>query len=176
MKKGFSTKRDGFNSKLWGERVMEKGKALVIAKTTDNFIFGGYTKAGWTEDRSKWSVDYGDNGFIPDPDAFIFSLRNDKNDREPMKFPVKQEEVDYVLWYDHLGLLPSFGRGILSSDLGNEYYSDFSFERSFKGGVSNFGVSFELPDGIEQGTNEAKSYLAGSPKSWEIDELETFFI
>ncbi|KAJ5074132.1 hypothetical protein M0811_00760 [Anaeramoeba ignava] len=44
MKKGFSAKRDGFNSQNWHKAVDGKGKTLVIIKTKQNFIFGEMIK------------------------------------------------------------------------------------------------------------------------------------
>jgi BTB/POZ domain-containing protein KCTD9 len=38
---------------------------------------------------------------------------------------------------------------------------------------SNLGVRYELPAGIVYGSNEAKSYLAGSYK-FKLKELEVF--
>ncbi|KAJ5079372.1 hypothetical protein M0811_04393 [Anaeramoeba ignava] len=40
MKKGFSTKKDGFNCGKWHDICDNKGKTLIIIKTKDNFIFG----------------------------------------------------------------------------------------------------------------------------------------
>ncbi|KAJ5066751.1 hypothetical protein M0811_03095 [Anaeramoeba ignava] len=149
MKKGFSAKRDGFDSENWHKVVDGKGKTLVIIKTKDNFIFGGFTQVGFN----------GDTGDINDSNAFIFSLRNDKGDRIPAKFTYKQNRAIYS------GLIygPLFGEGIrLVSNL--------------QPGYSDFGYSYNLPNGITYGTNEAKSYLAGSYKSWVVDEVETYFI
>ncbi|KAJ5078429.1 hypothetical protein M0811_04754 [Anaeramoeba ignava] len=162
MKKGFSAKRDGFNSKNWHKAVDNKGKTLIIIKTTEDFIFGGFTQVGWTNDKSKWREDNYDWGYIIDSNAFIFSLRNDKGDRKPEKFTIKQGEEEYAIEYD-LDYGPSFGYDIwIDSDL--------------QSGESNFGQSYNLPNGIKYDTNEAKSYLAGSFNEWVVDELETYFI
>ncbi|KAJ5074374.1 pep-cterm sorting domain-containing protein [Anaeramoeba ignava] len=80
MKKGFSAKRDGFNSQNWHKAVDGKGKTLVIIKTKQNFIFGGFTQVGFN----------GNTGQINDSNAFIFSLRNDKGDRIPAKFTIQK--------------------------------------------------------------------------------------
>ncbi|KAJ5066790.1 hypothetical protein M0811_03134 [Anaeramoeba ignava] len=154
MKKGFSAKRDGFNSQNWHKAVDGKGKTLVIIKTKDNFIFGGFTKVGFN----------GNTRNINDSNAFIFSLRNDKGDRIPAKFTCK--EPQYAI-YSGLSNGPMFG----------DYYgADFGINSNLQTGWSNFGYSYNLPNGITYDTNEAKSYLAGSYDKWVVDEVETYFI
>ncbi|KAJ5066982.1 hypothetical protein M0811_03326 [Anaeramoeba ignava] len=156
MKKGFSAKRDGFNSQNWHKAVDEKGKTLVIIKTKDNFIFGGFTQVGFK---------YAQNGeFSNDSNAFIFSLRNDKGDRIPAKFTIKQGEEQNAI-YSSSSYGPFFGKGY-----------DFCFYSDLQPGYSNFGYSYNPPNGITYNTDSGKSYLAGSYKSWVVDELETYFI
>ncbi|KAJ5067735.1 pep-cterm sorting domain-containing protein [Anaeramoeba ignava] len=153
MKKGFSAKRDGFNSQNWHKAVDGKGKTLVIIKTKQNFIFGGFTQVGFN----------GDKGYINDSSAFIFSLRNDKGDRIPAKFTIKQGEEQYAIC-SVLNYGPLFGA------------NDFQLKSNLQPGWSNFGYSYNLPNGITHGTYEAQSYLAGSYNSWVVDEVETYFI
>ncbi|KAJ5074678.1 hypothetical protein M0811_08033 [Anaeramoeba ignava] len=167
MKKGFSAKRDGFDCENWHKAVDGKGKTLVIIKTKDNFIFGGFTKVGWTKDKSKWREEdrnrnrNNDYGYIIDSNAFIFSLRNYKGDRKPEKFTIKKGKEEYAIYYD-LNSGPFFG-------------CDIELNSNLQNGYSNFGKSYNLPNGIEYRTNEAQSYLAGSFR-WVVDELETYFI
>ncbi|KAJ5075839.1 pep-cterm sorting domain-containing protein [Anaeramoeba ignava] len=148
MKKGFSAKRDGFNSQNWHKAVDGKGKTLVIIKTKDNFIFGGFTQVGWTNDKSKWSVDNRSHVYIIDSNAFIFSLRNDKGNRKPEKFTIKKGKEKYAIEYD-LKDGPVFG-------------TDIKLYSNLQDGYSNFGYTYNLPKGIKYRTDEAKSYLAGS--------------
>ncbi|KAJ5075724.1 pep-cterm sorting domain-containing protein [Anaeramoeba ignava] len=157
MKKGFSAKRDGFSPQNWHKAVDGKGKTLVIIKTIQNFIFGGFTQVGFN----------GDKGDIKDSSAFIFSLRNDKGDRIPAKFT-----------YNGKGraICSNLSYGPLFGEYNNGYTGDFYLESNLQPGGSNFGYSYNLPNGITYGTNEAKSYLAGSYTSWVVDELETYFI
>ncbi|KAJ5079244.1 pep-cterm sorting domain-containing protein [Anaeramoeba ignava] len=166
MKKGFSAKRDGFNSKNWHKAVDGKGKTLVIIKTKDNFIFGGFTQVGFfPKDKSKWSYDYGDSGYQIDPNAFIFSLRNDKGDRKSEKFTIKKKKEKYAI-LSNLDFGPTFGvKG-----------SDFYLNSDLQLGYSELGVSYNLPKGIEYDPKEDKSYLVGSLNKCVIDELETYFI
>ncbi|KAJ5069615.1 hypothetical protein M0811_02185 [Anaeramoeba ignava] len=156
MKKGFSAKRDGFDCKKWHSAVDKKGKTLIIIKTTDNFIFGGFTQVGY-----KYSIG---GEWINDPNAFIFSLRNDKGDRKPAKFTAKEGSAIFSRLSDG----PEFGKYNTANDF--YLYSDL------QPGFSNFGYGYNLPKGIKEGTNEANSYLAGSYNKWVVDEVETYFI
>ncbi|KAJ5068479.1 hypothetical protein M0811_02412 [Anaeramoeba ignava] len=158
MKKGFSAKRDGFDSKKWHEAVDGKIRTLVIIKTTDNFIFGGFTRVGWNSEF---------NNYRRDSQAFIFSLRNGKEHRTPQKFTIKEGEEKYAIYYN-LVRGPWFGKG--------ENNPDFYLMANLQPGFSNFGNSYNLPDGIEYGTDEARNYLAGFYCEWIVDELETYFI
>ncbi|KAJ5079425.1 pep-cterm sorting domain-containing protein [Anaeramoeba ignava] len=168
MKKGFSAKKKGFNCKKWHDKCDNKGKTLIIIKTTENYIFGGFTSIGFTNDKSKWR--WCDRkfswGYIPDSKSFIFSLRNNKNNRNPHKFPIKKDQEKNAIYY-HPNYGPIFGMGITG---------DLEFLDSLEYGKSNFGSSYKLPNEIEYDTNEAKSYLAGSFNSWKVDEIEIYFL
>ncbi|KAJ5066172.1 hypothetical protein M0811_03505 [Anaeramoeba ignava] len=180
MKKGFSAQKDGFDCKIWHNICDNKGKTLIIIKTSQNFIFGGFTQVGFTNDKSKWreksqnpdsdsDSDAPDTGYIPDPNAFLFSLRNDKGNRKPEKFPIKKGEEQYAVGYYYSSYGPGFG--------GRGYdYPDLALDADLQPGFTNFGYSYKLPNGILYGTKEAKSYLAGSYDEWEVEEIETFFI
>ncbi|KAJ5072285.1 pep-cterm sorting domain-containing protein [Anaeramoeba ignava] len=172
MKLGFSAIQDGFDCKKWHSKCDNKGKTLVIIRTEDNFIFGGFTSIGFTNDRSKWRKkdrkDYG--GYIIDPKAFIFSLRNDKDDRKPEKFSIQKGEEEFAILY-HGNLGPVFG-----SNQNPFEGPDFALNSNLQSGYSNLGETYNLPNGIEYGTNETQNYLTGSYDKWEVDELETYFI
>ncbi|KAJ5070993.1 pep-cterm sorting domain-containing protein [Anaeramoeba ignava] len=157
MKKGFSAKKDGFSGRKLHTKIMKKGKVLIIIKTKDNFIFGGFTSVGWKKGN--------DDKYIKDSKAFIFSLRNDKNDRKPEKFPIKKDEKEEAIFYCSEDESIIFGDG-----------PDFDLDSDLKGGSSNFGKTYKLPKGLKFRTKEAKSYLAGSYNKWIVDEIECFFI
>ncbi|KAJ5071045.1 hypothetical protein M0811_02027 [Anaeramoeba ignava] len=156
MKKGFSAKRDGFSCQNWHKAVDGKGKTLVIIKTKHNFIFGGFTQVGFK---------YSKGGELSnDSNAFIFSLRNDKGDRIPAKFTCKEPQYAIYSRFNDRG--PMFGN----------FEPDFYLNSSLQPGYSNFGSSYNPPNGITYGTTEAQSYLAGSKNKWVVDEVETYFI
>ncbi|KAJ5067901.1 pep-cterm sorting domain-containing protein [Anaeramoeba ignava] len=154
MRLGFSAKRDGFSAEKFHEKCDNKGNTLVIIKTTDNYIFGGFTREGWN---------YGFQRYITDPNAFIFSLRNPKND-PPQKFTLRQNCEGYALYY--------FGQ--YGPNFGSAY--DICLKQDLRSGYTNFGSAYHIPEGIRYETEESMSYLGGSYDQWIVDEIECFFI
>ncbi|KAJ5079193.1 hypothetical protein M0811_14526 [Anaeramoeba ignava] len=157
MKKGYSAIKDGFSSQNWHKAVDGKGKTLVIIKTTEDFIFGGFTSVGWQKSSCL--------KFTEDSKAFLFSLKNDINDRKPQLFPIRKEHQKNAIYYSDENFGPCFGSGFdlcLKSDLQPE--------------STNFGVSYNHPKGMTNQTIQSKRYLAGSNNSWKVEELETYFI
>ncbi|KAJ5068565.1 btb/poz domain-containing protein [Anaeramoeba ignava] len=156
MKLGFSATKDGFSSQKWHEKSDNKGKTLVIIKTTQNYIFGGFTKVGF--------ISKNDYVAIPDPDAFIFTITNPQND-PPQKFPIRSNEVHNGIGYESENG-PCFG------------YSgaDIVLVGDLQPGYLDFGRTYHLPDGIKPNTSEAQNYFTGAYTAWKVDGLETFFI
>ncbi|KAJ5076865.1 hypothetical protein M0811_00183 [Anaeramoeba ignava] len=165
MKRGFSAKKEGFDCKKWYEICENKGKTLIIIKTEDDYIFGGFTSVGFTNDKTKWlpnntNLNY---SYIEDPNAFLFSLINER--KYPEKFTIKPELSQLAIYYYRANQGPSFGGG-----------NDIHLNCDLRSGFTFFGNTYNLPDGIKPNTNEAKIYLAGSYNQWKVDELETYFI
>ncbi|KAJ5073329.1 hypothetical protein M0811_08737 [Anaeramoeba ignava] len=152
MKLRFSTKKEEFDCKKWHSKCDDKGKTLIIIKTKDNYIFGGFTSIGFKKDK-RW---------IYDSNSFIFSLRNDKNDRKPEKLSIKKGQESNAI-YSH-------------SDYGLLFGNDIYLLSNLQPGYSNTGVYYNIPNEITPRSNEAKNYLTGSYNSWVVDELETYFI
>ncbi|KAJ5080086.1 hypothetical protein M0811_14173 [Anaeramoeba ignava] len=168
MKLGYSAKRYGFNCKNWHSVIDNKGKTLIIIKTTNNYIFGGFTSVGFLSDETKWSIKRSPiKGCIKDEDAFLFSIKNPRND-PPQKFPIRKEESDNAIMYN-LENGPIFG---YSSDY---LQNDICLYGNLQG-YTNFGCRYTLPNGLTFNTNKAKNYLTGSFKKWRVNELECFFI
>ncbi|KAJ5072298.1 hypothetical protein M0811_01312 [Anaeramoeba ignava] len=155
MKIGFSAKNYGFSAQTFHSKTDNKGKTLIIIKTTDNYIFGGFTKVGFKSSYSSGS-------YISDKDAFIFSLENSK--KPPQKFPIKNGSEGNAIHYN-TSYGPVFGGG-----------HDFYLGSNLQPGYSNFGHAYQLPQGINYNTNESKSYLAGSYSNWQVSEVECYFI
>lgn len=66
--------RDGFGSNVFHSLCDQKPQTLVLIRSTNNYIFGGYTEQDWS----------GNNVNKTDPKAFVFSLVNATN--KPQKF------------------------------------------------------------------------------------------
>ncbi|KAJ5068952.1 pep-cterm sorting domain-containing protein [Anaeramoeba ignava] len=168
MKRRFSAKKEGFSYKTWHEKCDNKGKTLIIIKTKENYIFGGFTSVGFLSDETKWSIQYSfKKGCIKDEDAFLFSIKNPRND-PPQKFPIRKGEEDNAIMY-HLDYGPIFGYST------SRLHDDIWLYENLQG-YTNFGCRYTLPNGIQVNTNQAKNYLAGSYHKWKADELECFMI
>ena len=92
--------RDGFKAANFHDKCDNKGATLTIIKVNSN-IFGGYTEMSWN----------GNNGYIKDPNAFIFSLINNKN----LPFVAKVENSTYSI-YSNSSYGPTFGFGKYGSN------------------------------------------------------------
>ncbi|KAJ5073626.1 pep-cterm sorting domain-containing protein [Anaeramoeba ignava] len=153
MKLGFSLSKTENDATKFHEICDDKGPTLVLIQSKNGNIFGGFTSVGW-----KSSVG---NNYIEDENAFIFTLTNQSN--LPQKFDLKPFEKNYAIrYYSNLG--PLFGRGY-----------DFGIKTNLKRGYSNFGYSYNLPEGIDLGSDQAKSFLGGS-YSFVVRKLEIFFL
>eukprot|EP01156_Anaeramoeba_ignava_P010785 Anaeramoba_ignava/a480794_46.p1 GENE.a480794_46~~a480794_46.p1 ORF type:complete len:463 (+),score=162.01 a480794_46:463-1851(+) len=156
MKLGFSSKRDGSQARLFHEYCDNKGATLVLIKSDDGFIFGGFTEVGWPSLPEKAG--------IKDPKAYLFSLKNIHNS-SPTKLFVRSFRESFALLYD-----PSYG-----PCFGNEDLSVTAFDLS-TGDSSRFGYAYHLPYGIKSKSTHAKNYFAGRDGFWKISELECFFL
>jgi hypothetical protein len=126
-----------------------KPNTLIIIKSTNGNVFGGYTEKSWISMENEF--------FIADPNSFIFSLINKEN--RPLKMKWSQKEG--ICCYKRYG--PTFG----AYDF---YIADKSNTNT--NSYSNLGHSFTHPDYF-YGSNEARSFLAGS-FSFKVNEIEVF--
>ena len=140
---------DGFSAKSFHAKCNGFGKTLVIIKSKNGYIFGGYTEADWS----------GSGEYKYDSKAFLFSLVNAYN--TPVKMNISNPS--YAI-YSNPSYGPTFG---YNHDL---YFSDQS---NPKNGYSNLGYSYKLPNFLTYGSTEAQSFLAGS-KNFRIAEIEVF--
>ncbi len=144
--------RDGFDSQAFHSKCDGKRNTITIIKNNLNYVFGGYASSAW---NSSWN-------FINDPNAFLFSLRRDGVSFKD-KFTVKYAERAL---YGYSSYGPSFG------------YNDICIlnESNTKmGSSSNFGDSYNLPNGYTYGEN-ANDFLAGNWNKWITTEIEVYQI
>jgi len=131
----YQASRDGFNSSVFHSKCDGNTGTLVVIKSSNSNIFGGYTQADW----SGYTWHY-------DSNAFLFSLVNSYN------IPVKMIVTNpYNAIYTSQYYGPTFGGGhdlYINSD-GTACYTEL-------------GNSYQLPSFLTVGTFAAQSFLAGS--------------
>ncbi len=105
----------------------------------------------------------GPNGYTYSNSSFLFSLRN-KDNLAPFIANIKQGKEKTAM-RPASGYGPWFGSNDIlvygNSNCNNSSYSDF-------------GQSYQLPPGYVQGSEEAKSLLAGAYK-FSTSEIEVFY-
>ena len=143
----YRTKNNGFQIKDFYAKCKGHSPTLMIIKTTENYVFGGYTKANWTCDGN----------YVADESAFIFSLINKWN--KPQFMEVKDSnkaincDIDYNL---------SFGNDIFIHDSSKTTVYSYS----------NLGKNYKYNDDVDV---EYQPYynLAGSHR-FQVKEIEVF--
>jgi hypothetical protein len=128
----YQASRDGFSSSSFHSKCNGNTGTLVVIKSSNSNIFGGYTNADW----SGYSYQY-------DSNAFLFSLVNSYN--YPVKMLVFNPQYA-ICSSPNYG--PVFGNGhdlFISSDYSVSY--------------SNLGYGYQLPSYLP---HDSKSFLAGS--------------
>jgi len=141
--------QDGFEASQFHSKCDDKPNTLIIIKSTNDNIFGGYTEHSWSG-----------LGFKVDPNAFIFSLINE--DSEPLK--IKWSKNKSITCNNECG--PIFGGSgifdLIIQDKSNLYSLN----------SSDLGQSYTHPD-YSYRSNEARSFLAGSYQ-FQVSEIEVF--
>jgi hypothetical protein len=141
--------RDGFGAKDFHSKCDGHSNTLTILKAKESsFIFGGFTSVSWDSF----------NELKSDANAFIFSLTN--KDNKPLKMKVNPNEQSAIYCDSESG--PIFGNDICIDSNANTTMN----------GCSYLGSSYEHPQ-YARGTNEAKTFLAGS-HDFQLDEIEVY--
>ena len=100
--------------------------------------------------------------FIEDGHAFIFSLRRNgisTNEKYKIKTP-KRAYYSYV-----------FNTSWLIYFIDISVVSNSNIET---GSYTDFGNSYEIPEGYTYGTGSARNYLSGNYNKWLTTEIEVF--
>ena len=144
--------RDGFRADDFHSKCDLKTNTLTLVKASEtSYIFGGFTTASW--DNS--------NTFKSDSNAFLFSLTNKEN--KPCKMKIDPNRHQYAIFCgSECG--PIFGG----------CYCDICIvsNANTKTCSSNLGSTYPHPQHTF-GTNEAKSFLAGSFE-FQLSEIEVY--
>ena len=146
----YRASRDGFGSNHFHSKCDAKPNTLVIIKSTNGNIFGGYTEQDWT---------YIDDSDKNDLHAFLFSLLN--KDDKPLI--MKPQTHNVICGHSNYG--PIFGECSIEISSNSNQNTKSN---------SNLGKCFAHPN-YAHGSNEAKSFLAGSHK-FQTVEIEVYTI
>ena len=148
----YQASSNGFNSSIFHAKCDGYQGTLVVIKSKNSNIFGGYTEADWS----------GYNKYKFDTNAFLFSLVNSYNTSVKMNIIQPQNAIYASSYYG-----PTFGGG---HDLYVALDSSYAY--------SNLGHSYQLPSFLANyGVNsqQAQSFLAGS-YNFQLVEVEVYQI
>jgi hypothetical protein len=145
----YRASRDGFEASQFHAKCDNKPNTLILIKSTNGNIFGGYTEQSWAHNDDNWRTDL---------NAFIFSLINQTN--RPLKIKCNEPKRAII---SHKVFGPRFGNGdLIISNKSNTHSKSFS----------NLGHSYPHPD-YAYGSNETKLFLAGS-EHFRVSEIEVY--
>jgi len=137
--------RDGFDAGTFHRLCDGKGNTVTVIKSTEDYIFGGYTEIPWSSE----------NGYKRDRGAFLFSLTNPSEN--PFKFRVN--DSSYAVYHSSYG--PAFG-DLFVGDQPNVYRDS-----------SLFFDYYESPNG-KYGEEGGQFILGSSDNKFETAEIEVF--
>ena len=143
----YQASRDGFDNEAFHAKCDAVSATLIVIKSKNSNIFGGFTSADWS----------GSGLYKTDSTAFLFSLVNSYNESVKMEIYEEGKAI-----YSYSGFSFVFGG---SKDL---YCSNDQC-------YSYLGNSYQLPDFLTYGTNEAYSFLGGS-RYFQAVEIEVYWI
>jgi len=152
----YHASQDGFEGTNFHLKCDNKPNTLIIIKSENGNVFGGYTEQSWIGET--------DCVYKADPNSFIFSLIN--LDNNPLKIKWSRNEGIYC----NKNFGPVFGGG---PEIGENH--DIRIEdqsNTSANSYSNLGHSYTHPDYIE-GSNEAKSLLAGT-YNFKVSDIEVY--
>jgi hypothetical protein len=152
----YRASRDGFEASSFHSKCDDKPNTLVIIKSTNGNVFGGYTEQSW------FAIGYeSDSVNKLDLNSFIFSLIN------------KDNESLLIKCSHNNGIACSFLDGPIFGGISGKRDIRISNKSNLKSNsYSNLGQSFIHPDYASE-SNEAKSFLAGSYK-FLVSEIEVY--
>jgi hypothetical protein len=144
----YRASQDGFEAENFHSKCDNKPNTLVIIKSINGNVFGGYTEQSWLST----------NNWKDDPNSFIFSLVN--QDYIPLK----------MKWSKGFGIYcnknngPAFGFGTDLKIANRSNINTYSY--------SYLGSSYVHPI-YDKGSDKAKSFLAGS-YNFQVSEIEVY--
>ncbi|KAJ3435726.1 pep-cterm sorting domain-containing protein [Anaeramoeba flamelloides] len=160
LQRRFNSRTDGWKYQTFHEKCDNKGKSIVLIKLKNKSLFGVFAAIDW-DSKSERKHSNGNK-------SFLFSLISlDPNFKEPLKMHVfRHQNCEICCDPDDV---PVFGWGH-DLHLGSGYYNQDMNEYN----RSDLGFSYKPPFGYKYGSNEAKNFLAGSYRNWDIFQIEIF--
>lgn len=145
----YRASKDGFTAKNFHQKCDGSNNTLTIIKSTEGYIFGGYTEATWTSN----------NSYSHDKNSFLFSLINKMN--TPLVLPCANPEFA-IYCGSHYGPTFGYSTSLFISDSSNlnPSYSDLSYNYKHPMYESNRSL-------------EARYLLTGSEK-FLVKDIEVF--
>jgi hypothetical protein len=148
--------QDGFTAQAFHSKCDYKKNTLVIIRTNLDYVFGGYTSVEWTSNDT----------YEIDPSAFIFSMRKCQV-TDFKKFNIKPSCVSNAIYSSGVcSVIFGSGHDIKINENSNTNTESFT----------NFGGTYQLPEGLVYDDNDAKNYLAGNYNGWLTTEIEVYQI
>lgn len=141
--------RDGFSPKDFHELCDGLTNTLTLVRTTNNFVFGGYTSVSWSSEYS----------YKSDPSAFLFSLRR-SGVSQAVRLNIRDSRYA-------IGCSPEFG-----PIFGGGF--DFMVQNRV-GSAGGLGFTYQLPRGLTYMSLQAQTYLAGTAQ-YQISDVEVYQI
>jgi hypothetical protein len=142
--------RDGFRGADFHAKCDEKRATVTIVKSTEGYIFGGYSDQSWV----------GGACYRPSSRAFLFSIVNPVG-LAPMKLPLTGERNKFAMCYNPShGPVFGWGHDLCIRDNCN----------TVKDSSSRLGCSYTLPSGQDRNT-----FLAGS-QYFLVAKIEVFAV
>ena len=143
---------DGGTPQSFHSKCDNKGPTIMIVKTEDDRVFGGYNSTSWISEYvySQWE------------EAFIFSV-TDGRARGWIKWPIDKHKTDKAIKQNESKFSPGFGEAN-NSDL-------FIAFKKLENSYSRLGHVYRWPYEYDPYT-----FLAGSETGWDIVEIEVWSI
>ncbi|KAJ5075190.1 hypothetical protein M0811_07541 [Anaeramoeba ignava] len=168
----YSSLKDGFTPKEFHLKCDNKGPCLVLFKTQNEIIFGGFSSVDKKKEEQKDKKKENQSYWISDPNSLIFSLKTGPFDfsNHINVAPIINTRSDFAIFYaPNCG--PQFGTDIVVSSSKDPSKPFDTFYSSY----GDFGVTkFTLLSGLSQNHRKTRSFFAGVEKDWKIQVMEVF--
>jgi hypothetical protein len=157
----YRASRDGFRSETFHSRCDNHNSMVVIVKTADGFIFGGYTSISWINDG------FG-NRYKKDTNAFVFTIFNNVANNAK-RYECNKEET--IISGRDCG--PGFKHYFCLSDLSNQNEKSVSvFGREYPSRFYNsHSTSYGHDTNIRK---EGDTTLFAESINFKVAEIEVF--